>query len=187
VGNFPPERLNKAPAGALSRLSLSLSLITDPEPVYDFPAFLEGIWGEEYGDNFHIEEGYPIGYTIDGSSWPPYCGWVGEFEAVYYLNDQNPDAAGLVFASFDYTPQWCLTPQEGAGLPISAFYYEKIDADTYYLINLAKFMTDPHPTYFPDYDYGQPMYETVEDALDELITQGALSSMILGWPSFDKQ
>jgi hypothetical protein len=186
VGNFPPERLNlKAPAGALSRLSLSMTT-GSPALSYDFPEFLDGIWGADYGENFHLEETAPvIGYGI--YDWPPTVGWEGEFEAVYYFDEDDPEQAGLVFATFTATPYWCLNPPPPDAGPISAFYYEKVDADTYYLINPAKFMTEPHPSYFPDYDYGQPMYDSVDDALDELITQGGLGDMLFGGPSFDKQ
>jgi hypothetical protein len=181
VGHFPAERLSligKVPEGALS----SLSMITgSPELSTVFPAFLTGIWEQQYGDSFHLTNVNDIGYSI--FDWPPFYGWEGVFEAVYYFDDQHRDERGLVFADFVEAPNWYLTPPDGGS--ISAFYYQKIDANTYYLLNLAKEATGDED--FPGYAYGQPMYDTVEDALDDLIDNDALDGMLIVWVDYERQ
>jgi hypothetical protein len=182
VGNFTEDQLaliGKVPAGALARLSTTVGSLD-----YDFPEFLDGIWGEEYGDIFHLNDPDDIGYSISG--WKPVYGWEGVFVAVYYFDDQRPEEKGLVFADFFDAPNWCLTPPWGSGANISPFYYEMVDEDTYYLINLAKKLPEPDPL-FPGYTYGQPMYDTVKDALDELLEPGVLDSMLLAWVEYERQ
>jgi hypothetical protein len=180
VGNLTEEQLNligRVPAGVLSVPDTAVGSLD-----YTFPAFLNGIWGQPGNDNFYLNKVEDIGYTIIG--WPTFCGWEGPFLAVYYLDDQNPELKGLVFAEFSSHPEWCLTPPDDG--TISAFYYQKIDENTYYLLNLAKKLPGPDPD-FPGYDYGQPMYETVEDALYELIDQGALDPMLIYWIKYARQ
>jgi hypothetical protein len=182
VGNFTEEQLSligRVPADALSRRTTG-----SPALDYTFPAFLEGIWGHPYGDNFHLDDPDDIGYTVFG--WPPSYGWEGEFEAVYYFDEDNPEDRGLVFADFTAVYTWCLTPPWGSGDNISATYYQRINDDEYYLINLAKELPAPDPE-FPGYTYGQPMYETIEDALYELIDQGALDGMLLSYTAYERQ
>jgi hypothetical protein len=182
LGNFTVEQLSRignVPAGALSGL-----ITGSPARSTVFPAFLEGIWGEAYGDTFHLEEGELIGYSVFG--WPPFYGWDGEFEAVYYFDEEKPEAMGLILAEFTDVYTWCLTPPWSSDYRISATYYERINDDEYYLVNLAKKLPAPDPD-FPDYTYGQPMYETIADALYELIDQGALPQMILGLTSYERQ
>ncbi|MDR1176959.1 MAG: hypothetical protein LBK83_15980 [Treponema sp.] len=184
VGNFTEEQLNligNVPEGALSWLSTTTST---PGQSTVFPAFLDGIWGHQYGDNFHLDDPEDIGYTVYG--WPPAAGWRGEFVEVYYFDDLHPEDAGLVFADFTNVYTWCLTPPWSSGYRISATYYERINATTYYLMNLAKELTPDHPWY-PDYQYGQPMYATVGDALLELTDPVILNSMLLSWTSYNKQ
>jgi hypothetical protein len=183
VGNFIEEHLaliGQVPAGALAGLN---TITGSPVVDYDFPDFLEGIWGQEYGDHFHLDDEDYIGYSVFG--WPPSYGWAGPFVAVYYFDEDDPEWKGLVFAEFTpYT--WCLTPSDTTNYPISAFYYQKIDDDVYYLMNLAKQLPAPDPN-FPGYTYGQPMYATVAAAVNDLITQGNLNSMLLSWTSYARQ
>jgi hypothetical protein len=182
VGNFTEEQLSRigqVPAGALAGLTTG-----SPALDYTFPAFLDGIWGEAYGDSFHLEDGNPIGYTISG--WTPQYGWVGEFQAVYYFDEDNPEDRGLILAEMTTAYIWCLTPPWSSGYRISATYYQRINDDRYYLINLAKELPAPDPN-FPGYTYGQPMYETIADALYELIDEGALDDMLLSYTAYDRQ
>jgi hypothetical protein len=189
VGNIPAERLSligKASARSLSGLSLTTG---SPDTSTTFPAFLAGIWEAEewmpgYSDNFHLAAGTGnSGYSLYG--WPPSTsiGWLGTFVAVYYFDADAPEDAGLFFASFDNVYGWSLSPPSGGG-PISAFYYEKVDEDTYYLSNLARSSSDPN---FPTYGYGQPMYEDVDEALEDLIDGGALADMLIIDVTYDKQ
>jgi hypothetical protein len=135
-------------------------------------------------DSFHLAAGTEnSGYSLYG--WPPEdsTGWLGTFEAVYYFDGTNPTQAGLFFASFDNVYGWALSPPSGGG-PISAFYYEKVDADTYYLSNLARSTVDPN---FPTYGYGQPMYADIDAALEDLIDEGTLADMLIIDVTYDKQ
>jgi hypothetical protein len=184
AGNIPVDRLGligKTPARSLSGLSL---ITGSPELSYDFPEFLEGIWDAEnnYGDSFHLEDPDELGYSLFG--WPPaFIGWEGTFEAVYYFDEENPEEKGLFFANFDEVYEWALVPP-GTEDTISAFYYEKVSEDTYYLLNLAAEMSDPN---FPGYDYGQPMYPTVAAALADLIPGDAYLDMLEIWIKYIKQ
>jgi hypothetical protein len=182
VGNFIPEHLDligRVPAGALSVPDTAVGSLD-----YTFPPFLVGIWGQPGSDNFYLNDPSDIGYTVFG--WPPLYGWAGEFQAVYYFDDQNPELKGLIFAEFTDVRTWCLTPPEGSGANISAIYYEKIDENTYYLMNPAKELPKPDPD-FPDYKYGQPMYYTLADAVAELSDPAILNPMLLAWTSYDRQ
>jgi hypothetical protein len=183
AGNFPAERnsfIGKAPAGALSNMSVTTG---SPELSYTFPAFLTGVWAHLYGDSFHLDDPDELGYSIFG--WPPSesIGWEGSFVAVYYFDGDAPEDKGLFFASFDGVYEWALVPP-GTGNTISAFYYQKVNEDTYFLLNLAAEMSDPE---FPSYGYGQPMYPTVEDALDDLLQPGVLDDMLIIWVEYERQ
>jgi hypothetical protein len=181
VGNIPDERadlIGIVPVGAL----VGSEPTGFPYLSFDFPEFLEGIWGESYGDTFHLEEGKTVGYTLSG--WPPSLGWDGNFMAVYYFDDAEPEKRGLFFANFTTFPGWVLVPPNTT-YRISAFYYEQVapeDPDTYYLLNLAKADSET-----PGYEYGQPMYPSIAAALDELITQGALDDMLIVWVPYERQ
>lgn len=182
VGNFPAERnslIGKAPARSLSR---SLDVTTgSPALSYTFPAFLAGIWENDFGDSFHLDpQSSPIGYSVFGD-WPePYIGWEGTFQAVYYFDNAAPAEKGLFFASFDDTYSWATI---GSGT-ISAVYYEKVpNSNAYFLLNLAKEGSIPG---FPDYDYGQPMYATVNAALADLLDGNAYEDMLLVWIAYEK-
>jgi hypothetical protein len=198
VGNIPAERLGligKAPARSLSGLSLTTG---SPVTSYTFPAFLAGIWeAEEWApglfDSFHLATGAGnSGYSLYGD-WPlspsTSTGWLGTFEAVYYFDGDAPEDKGLFFASFDEVYEWALVPP-GTVNTISAFYYEKVppedpeDPDTYYILNLAKNMYDPE---LEDYEYGQPMYPTVQAALADLLQPGVLDDMLIVWVEYNKQ
>jgi hypothetical protein len=190
AGNIPVDRLGligKAPARSLSGLS---QITGSPELSYDFPEFLEGIWDAEnnYGDSFHLEDPDEIGYSLFG--WPPFIGWEGSFEAVYYFDGTDPEERGLVFANFEALHEWAVVPP-GTEDTISAFYYQKApkedeeDPDAYYLLNLAMEGHDPN---FPSfYEYGQPMYPTVAAALADLLQPGVLDEMLIIWIGYIKQ
>jgi hypothetical protein len=186
AGNIPVARLGligKASARSLSGLSLTTG---SPELSYDFPEFLDGIWEAEewapgYADSFYLDDPAALGYSAFGI--PEVYGWEGTFQAVYYFDGDDPEERGLFFASFDDVYDWALVPS-GTANKISAFYYEKVDADTYYLSNLAAEMSDPD---FPSYGYGQPMYPTVAAAVTALTTDDAYEDMLIIGIEYDKQ